>query len=524
MAVAETAELAVRLSMDSSKFTGAINRIDRRLGAFSGSINRNLGRAFDSALTRGARVVTSAFTEGMQSLMDLESVNAQTAATLATDVGKRSGVTATAVRNIAGAFEDINAQVDEIDIQKVENLLLTFGITNKTLRPATQAVLDFATATGRDVQSAGQLVGRALSNPAKAAGILGRALGKLTPAEQKLLDAAVKTKGKLDDQNAIIKILEGRYAGSFARAGETAAGKFARFNDKMEDLKRTLASSLLPVVEKVADRLSNWLAKPETVTAVKKISDAIAGLFTDQNLNTFATSLETASGAVSAAITAFNNLPPDIKALAIGALTLNKVTGGAVGGAAEAFGKIISAGFKSIFATNVTVVGTNVVGGGAGAASSLLPAAGAGAAGAGAAGLGLGTATFTGLAGLAAGMALSGFIRQQSGMTDQEWEQTYQNRLIAANAPWLKPAEKPATEEAVRDSIQQFRVFERLSEDNNALQNVANAKLEAISTKPTTVNTTVNVTTATTVSVSDVTRKITSRTQTARAGNSRIIL
>ena len=63
------------------------------------------------------------------------------------------------------------------------------------------------------------------------------------------------------------------------------------------------------------------------------------------------------------------------------------MTGGAVGGAAEAFGKILGAGLQKIFAANVTVIGTNVSGGAGGAAGAggvgVLGAAGAVAAGVG---------------------------------------------------------------------------------------------------------------------------------------------
>ena len=51
MAVAETAKLAVELSLDDTKFARSIGRIDRRLGAFSGAVNRNL------AYNRSAKVL-----------------------------------------------------------------------------------------------------------------------------------------------------------------------------------------------------------------------------------------------------------------------------------------------------------------------------------------------------------------------------------------------------------------------------------------------------------------------------------
>jgi hypothetical protein len=129
----------------------------------------------------------------------------------------------------------------------------------------------------------------------------------------------------------------------------------------------------------VSDRISSWLGKPETLATVQKLGDAIAGLFTDQNLDTVAKGMETAANAVGMAIGAFNKLPPEIKALAIGAFAVNKVTGGAVTGAAEAVGKILGAGLKQIFAANVTVIGTNVVspGGGVNVPGALTGVAGA---------------------------------------------------------------------------------------------------------------------------------------------------
>lgn len=56
MAAADTARLVAELTLDD-KFTKPLNRIDKRLGAFSGAVNRNLGRGIDTAVSRVGRAV-----------------------------------------------------------------------------------------------------------------------------------------------------------------------------------------------------------------------------------------------------------------------------------------------------------------------------------------------------------------------------------------------------------------------------------------------------------------------------------
>jgi hypothetical protein len=58
VAAADRAQLIAELVLDD-KFTKPLNRIDKRLGAFSGAVNRNLGRGIDSAVTAVARGVVN---------------------------------------------------------------------------------------------------------------------------------------------------------------------------------------------------------------------------------------------------------------------------------------------------------------------------------------------------------------------------------------------------------------------------------------------------------------------------------
>jgi hypothetical protein len=74
VATADTARLIASLELQDkfSKTADAaltkVDRIDKRLGAFSGAVNRNLSRAVDATISRGVRALTGSVTEGLGSL------------------------------------------------------------------------------------------------------------------------------------------------------------------------------------------------------------------------------------------------------------------------------------------------------------------------------------------------------------------------------------------------------------------------------------------------------------------------
>lgn len=379
MALAETAELAVKLSLDDSQFGRAIGRIDKRLGAFSGAINRNLGKAVDSAALFAVRHLTGAFEGGIAALKADAVQSAQTAAVIKS-TGGVAGVTAQQVADLADKYSILNGVQDDV-VQHVENVLLTFTKIGKDIFPdVTQAALDMSAALGTDTQGAALQLGKALQDPIKGVTALRRAGVSLDEQQIKTIKSLVK-QGRLHEAQAIILKEVAKEFGGVAKA-QADADPSKRYQIAVEKLQKALASGLLPVVEKVQLRLTEFLSKPETLATLKQFGDAIAGLFTDQNLSAIASGLSVAASAVSTAISAFSSLPPEIKALAIGAFAVNKVTGGAVGGIASAFGKILGAGLQKIFAANVTVIGTNVIGAGGGLPGGApVPTAAAGAGG-----------------------------------------------------------------------------------------------------------------------------------------------
>ena len=98
-----------------------------------------------------------------------------------------------AVANWANQIEaDTEAAFDDKDIVAATTTLIRYGkVSDENLRPAMEVMTDLAARTG-DVESAATLLGKALADPAKAAGKLARSGVILTKAQQKQIKAMVR--------------------------------------------------------------------------------------------------------------------------------------------------------------------------------------------------------------------------------------------------------------------------------------------------------------------------------------------
>jgi hypothetical protein len=365
VALAETAELAVRLTLDDNKFKRTLGSMESRLHTF-GNTAKRIGKGVALGLgvgaTAGIVLLGDSLRKGLAALKDDAVVAAQTEAVIKS-TGGAAGVTAAQVGELADRLSKLNAVQDDV-VQGAENVILRFtNIGGKDLPRFTQAVIDMAAATGKGADALAIKLGRALDDPTKGLSALSREGITFTKTEQKRIAALVKANRLGEAQALILGKVERKFKGVAQAQAEADPGRGLTLS--IERLQKVLAKNLLPVVQKVQERLTEFFDDPKTQAAVQRIGDTIAGLFTDQNINTVLGGIDTAAKAVGTAISAFNSLPPEIKALAIGAFAVNKVTGGAIGGAASALGKVLGAGLQKIFAANVTVVGGNVSGGGA---------------------------------------------------------------------------------------------------------------------------------------------------------------
>jgi hypothetical protein len=428
MALSETAKLFVNLSL-TGDFVSKMGKANKSLSTFEASSNRayragqQIGTGIKNAgkiAAVGVGLLVSQVGFGLKSLIDLEKATAQTEAVIKS-TGATAGVTAEEVRKLSEKYEAMNATVGDEVIQSGQNLLLTFtAVRKEAFEPALKAALDLSTAMGTDLDSAIKTVGKALSDPAKAISRLTRQGIILTKQEQKQIESHLKNNDTLAAQNVILTALDKRYGGSFLAGGQTTAAKVAKFGDAIEDIQRNLAVALLPAVSNVADALTELLADPEVIQGAKDLGEEIGKLFSKENVKNGARALGAAfdtiksampaikaglsgvASVVGTAVNAFMSLPPEIQKLAVGALAVNKLTGGLVTNIA---GGLISSVLKQLVSGVVNVQGAvvNVVGGAPG-----LPGSAAGAAG------GIGAATLAAGAIVTAAAAAAVIAVQQS--------------------------------------------------------------------------------------------------------------
>ena len=124
----------------------------------------------------------------------------------------------------------------------VEAMLATFKLSKDEIEVATQAVLDLATATGQDLQSAAILMGKAMvgeTGTLKRYGIM--------VDENKLATQGWK---------AVIDEINVEFGGQALAKGETYSGMLERMKNNIGNLKETIGGAFLPVLKEMMDKFT----------------------------------------------------------------------------------------------------------------------------------------------------------------------------------------------------------------------------------------------------------------------------
>ena len=389
MALGETARLIASLELDARKFQKSLKAADASLSKTEGRAY-HAGQQIGTGIKNGLKVaaagvgfIAANVALGVDSLIELEKQQAQTNAVIKS-TGGIAKVSAADVGRLADKYESLNAIVGDEVIRSGENMLLTFtNIRKKAFEPALAAVLDMNTALGKGPEGLTRTalqVGKALNDPTKGITALRKAGVTFSDAQVKRIKQLQK-EGKLyEAQKIILKELNKEFGGSFLAQGNTTAGKVAKFTDAIDDLQRALAEALLPAIGDIADALSELLRDPATQSGIRDLGKDIAGIFSKGNIKaaakiigdviaairdaapTIKSGLGAAADLIGKVVDAFQKLPPDVQKLAIGALAVNKLTGGLITNLA---GALLGGALKTITAGNVTVIGASVTGGGA---------------------------------------------------------------------------------------------------------------------------------------------------------------
>lgn len=167
----------------------------------------------------------------------------------------------------------------------------------------------------------------------------------------------------IEDQTALTKEAEQRF--------KTFDSQVQLLKNSLTDAAITIGSKLLPKLTPLVQQLAKFIN--EHGTDIEKFGDSVAAGFTQfadavkkADFKPIIDGLRISYDIGKKAVDIFMGLPPEVRSAAIAALAINKVTGGLpVALGRDLLGLVLS-GLKTITATNVTVIGANVVGGGGG--------------------------------------------------------------------------------------------------------------------------------------------------------------
>jgi hypothetical protein len=160
-----------------------------------------------------------------------------------------------------------------------KNVRNEVGAGNQVFNRATKAALDLSKKGFGDLSGSNKMLGKALNDPIRGITALSRA-GVTFTDEQKATIRTLQESGRtLDAQKIILREVEDQVGGTAEAFGATTRGKIERSKRAFEEMQKTLARALLPVLEGAAaifQKLSGFIERNEGVAKV--LIGTVAGL------------------------------------------------------------------------------------------------------------------------------------------------------------------------------------------------------------------------------------------------------
>lgn len=270
------------LGFDSLSFRKGVSQADADLVKLQKSFAAT-GQKLASAgktMTLGLTLPLTAFAaKGIKEAQETSAAMAQVTSAL-TSTGGAAGKTADQLTRAADSFEMHSLYEGDQILSQVTAKLLAFGnVTGATFDRAQQAIVDYASRSGKDLSAATLLIGKALNDPAKAMGVLGKAGITLSAEQQKLVQQFVATGNAAGAQGILLDALTTKFGGAAQAAQDADA--WNAVTDAFNSIAESLGTLLLPLIKPLADGLAS-LAKrfqeldPTTKTWVAGLVGVVA--------------------------------------------------------------------------------------------------------------------------------------------------------------------------------------------------------------------------------------------------------
>jgi phage-related protein len=290
---AETGK-SVERGMRSADAAGAGKEAGGKFsGAFTGPMTALKGLVMGAigaeAIIGGQQLFTSLIKQGGDAAKATKVVSDAIKTT-----GGAAGVTAAEIEKMAGS-QSRNTGVSKAAIEQSDALLLRFrnvrneaGAGNDVFNRTSQAALDMTaalnkgTVTAEGLANTSRLLGKAMEDPAKAAGVLRRSGVDLSAQQQEQIKTLLKNNDTLGAQKVVLDAVNKSYGGT---AAATASGT-AKMHAAVEELEASVGKALLPllantvkVLTQILDLLSpfvEWLTSSSV--AARVLRDTVGAL------------------------------------------------------------------------------------------------------------------------------------------------------------------------------------------------------------------------------------------------------
>ncbi|MGD7734127.1 hypothetical protein ACQCX5_14385 [Propionibacteriaceae bacterium G57] len=310
--MAKGSTITLDVVAEVKKATAGISDVNKNLGALQQTAASGAsvfkGALAADAFTGAAQIIKGAVGDAWGAINEQQGLAAQTTAAL-TSTGNAAGVSVQGIRDLSDAIE-AKSKLDAEAIHNGSNLLLTFtnikneaGAGNDIFNQTTQIMADMATAMGSDPKAAAMQLGKALNDPIKGVGALGKVGVTFTDQQKAQIKAMQEAGDTAGAQKVILAELNKEFGGSAAAAGATFGGAMHRVKAAIDGVVENGLKAAMPTIQAVAE----WFA-----TRLPGAVDTLGERFGQINRH-----LEPVKAALAAVIGFMRDNPEVVKAFAI---------------------------------------------------------------------------------------------------------------------------------------------------------------------------------------------------------------
>jgi hypothetical protein len=235
----------------AKKNSGTLGSLANKLGQLKTSYV-----AFAAAIASATVLIRKGISEASQ--YEQAVVGLQTSLGL---IGVKSKLFVKSLEEQASALQRTTKFSDD-SILVVQKMLTTFGTSPLQLKAATQAVVDFAAATGKSLEDAAQVVGNTLG------GVVPRGLGRVTSELRTLSEEQLRAGEGL-------KVFAETFGGAAVKNADSFAGKAAQMANAIRDILKAIGELILntPGLLKALDLIAKGFEKVAEFASPKGITE-----------------------------------------------------------------------------------------------------------------------------------------------------------------------------------------------------------------------------------------------------------